>query len=60
MIKPTYTEQEINQTVEQIGNMCLGSRNKGKLLFRCKWIIKQLQDEKKIKEKVNAVQEKTD
>lgn len=39
-----YTEQEINQVVEKIDNMHLGSRNEGELLFRCKWVIRQLQE----------------
>jgi len=42
-----YTEQEINQVVEQIDNMCLSVRDEGELLFRCKWITRQLQKGKK-------------
>ena len=41
-----YTDQEINQVVEDIDKMCLFSRREGELLFRCKWIIKQLMKEK--------------
>ena len=41
-----YTEQEINQIVEQIDKMHLTSRNEGELLFRCMWVIRQLQESK--------------
>ena len=46
-INHEYTEQEINQIVDQIDNMHLTSRNEGELLFRCKWIIRQLQERRK-------------